>query len=71
MTRYRITFENDAGHSVAGSHFEAKDDYEAPSRGKALLPAQTAGYEIWRGEGRHPGPLIFAEWTLTTASAAK
>jgi hypothetical protein len=65
MTQYRITFDDTAGHSCEGCGFEAKDDQEAPVRGRAFVPAQTSGYEIWREDGTQRSPLVFAEWTLT------
>lgn len=64
MTQYRITFEDQAGHSCTGGGFEAKDDQEAPRRARACLPAQTANYEIWRDDESQRRPLVFAEWTL-------
>jgi hypothetical protein len=68
MTHYRITYEDKSGHLVVGSEFDAKDDHEAPHRGRALLPAQTSGYEIWRDEGSSRGQLVFAEWQLIRGS---
>lgn len=71
MTSYRVTFDDDAGHSCTGGAFEAKDDHEAPVRAKAFVPAQTSGYEIWRDDGSQRSPLVFAEWTLTATPSAK
>lgn len=71
MTHYRITFEDFAGHSIAGSSFDAEDDNQATLRARALLPAQTSGYEIWRDEGATSGTLVFAEWQLIPISDDK
>ncbi len=67
MTRYRITFRDSKGQSVA-SDFDAKDDSEAPRGGRARLPARAAGYEIWRDDGTNHGKLVFAEWSLIQSS---